>query len=424
MGHSKCLGGGHESSVVASFLYKINTCLPQQASNPERSEFLNTHTMAHTQKVLLNTDWLAESVVLSGEERKPPKGYRWIEYDGTNVWKRRRCLFTDDGDKILTLLDKPKSEGFLSQDMGLLEIANEWLYHGIGVRRIEKLLNYCVEYKCTGLSRVDLAMDFEPNQAQQDIIMGLSQGKIYVSGKRSGSGFWSTNNDDWMPQCWKGKPIPHCQSWGHKTTSVKWKLYYKSKELRDAGGGWFDKPYIVDQWREAGFDRDNVWRLEVSIHNANQLLFGGEPITRDVWYRHTVALAQSLYTQRFVVRENNGHMDKTNNKVVMFLPVRDLTPIRCKVPEGDRQRNGRISLLRALVNSLDSESVAYDEKTVNGIVNHVDQMVRRDGLQYYFRGMVGVTFEEWAENVTATAKGEVCEQNMKNTDIQPNVAFG
>lgn len=38
MGHSKCLGGGHESSVVASFLYGINTCLPQQASHPERSE--------------------------------------------------------------------------------------------------------------------------------------------------------------------------------------------------------------------------------------------------------------------------------------------------------------------------------------------------------------------------------------------------
>lgn len=379
--------------------------------------------MSRVQRVLLNNDWLAESVVLSGEERKPPKGYRWIEYDGTNVWSRRRCLFNEYGDKVLTLLDKPKSS-IIRPDAGLLEIANEWLYHGIGVKRIEKLLHYCIKYECKGLSRLDLAMDFEPNTTQQNIIIGLSQGKMYVSGKRSGSGFWSTNNDEWMPDCWRGKAIPHCQSWGHKTTSIKWKLYYKSKELRDAGNGWFDKPYIVDQWREAEFDINNVWRLEVSIHNANQLLFDGEKVSRDVWYRNTVALAQSLYTQRFVVRENNGHKDKTNDKVVMFLPVRNLTPIRCKPTQGERQRNGRISLLRALINSLDSESVAYDERTVAGVVEHVTGIVQRDSLQYYFRGMTGETIDEWSERVTCQAKNEVYEVKEKNTDIHPNVAFG
>lgn len=378
--------------------------------------------MALVQPILLNNDWLAESITLSGEERKPPKGYKWVEYDGTNVWLRRRCLFNEYGDKVFTLLDKPKSS-IIRPDAGLLEIANEWLYHGIGVRGVEKLLRYCVEYKCIGLSRVDLAMDFEPNVVQQGVIMGLSQGKMYVSGKRSGSGFWSTNNDDWMPECWRDKAIPHCQSWGHKTTSVKWKLYYKSKELRDAGGGWFDKPYIVDQWREAKLDINNVWRLEVSIHNANQLLFDGVPVSRDVWYKNTVALAQSLYTQRFMVRENNGHRDKTNDKVVLFLPVRNITPIRCKPAEGESQRNGRISLLRGLVNSLSCESVANDEKTVKGVVEHVNSIVQRDGLQYYFRGMVGETVEEWAERVTAGAKGEVYEMNIKNTDIKPNTTF-
>ena len=378
--------------------------------------------MAHVQPILLNNDWLAESITLSGQERKPPKGYKWVEYDGTNVWLRRRCLFNEYGDKVFTLLDKPKSS-IIRPDAGLLEIANEWLYHGIGVRRVEKLLRYCVEYKCIGLSRVDLAMDFEPNVVQQGIIMGLSQGKMYVSGKRSGSGFWSTNNDEWMPDCWKGKAIPHCQSWGHKTTSVKWKLYYKSKELRDAGGGWFDKPYIVDQWREAKLNINNVWRLEVSIHNANQLLFDGKPVSRDVWYKNTVALAQALYTQRFMVRENNGHRDKTNDKVVYFLPVRNITPIRCKTAEGESQRNGRISLLRGLINSLSCESVANDEQTVRGVIEHVNSIVQRDGLQYYFRGMVGESVEEWAERVTAGAKGEVYEMNIKNTDIKPNTTF-
>lgn len=410
--------------AVASFLLKTHMLAPGKPHTPSVASIinLNTHTMARVQPILLNNDWLAESITLSGEERKPPKGYKWMEYDGTNVWSRRRCLFNEYGDKVFTLLDKPKSS-IIRPDAGLFEVANEWLYHGIGVKKVENLLHYCVKYKCTGLSRLDLAMDFEPNEKQKSVIMGLSQGSMYVSGKRSGSSFWSTNTDEWMPECWRGKAIPHCQSWGHKTTAIKWKLYYKSKELRDAGKGWFDKPYIVDQWREAGLDVNSVWRLEVSIHNGNQLLYDGEPVTRDLWYRNTVALAQSLYTQRFIVRENQGHRDKTNDNVVMFLPVRNTTQVRCKVPEGERQLNGRISLLRALVNSLNSESVALDERTASGVIEHITKIVRRDGLHRYFSAMVGDNLESWSSKVMEIAHGEAFEVNVKNTDIQPNASF-
>ena len=378
--------------------------------------------MSNCQHVVLNNDWLSESVVLSGEERKPPKGYRWVEYDGTNVWGRRRCLFTTEGDKVLTLLDKPKSS-LISPDAGLFEVANEWLYHGIGVRGIEKLLNYCCEYRCKGISRVDLALDFEPNEHQRDVIMGLSQGRFYVQGKRSGSGFWSTSNEKWMPECWKGKVIPHCQSWGHKTTSVKWKLYYKSKELRDAGGGWFDKPYIVDQWKASGFDVNNVWRLEVSIHNANQLTFDGDTVSRDVWWKNTGQLAQALYAQRFVIRENNGHKDKSNDKLVGFLPVRNMTPIRCKVSERNDMRNGRLSLLRALVKSLSSDYVALDERSVTDVVRHVKSLVQRDGLESYFRGMVEKDVNRWTYEVLEKARGGVYETVMNNADIKANKRF-
>jgi hypothetical protein len=50
--------------------------------------------------------------------------------------------------------------------------------------------------------------------------------------------------DPWVPEMWRGE-VPYDQSWGHKTTDIKWKLYYKTKELRDnAGGNTYDKPYI------------------------------------------------------------------------------------------------------------------------------------------------------------------------------------
>lgn len=368
------------------------------------------------QHVLLNNDWFALSVALTGEERRPKPGYKWVEFDGTNVWKRRRILLNEYGEKVFTLLSEPKS-GKIRSDAGLIEIANEWLYHGIGVGGILRLFKYLCEYKETGMSRLDLAMDFVPNERQQEVIWGLANGTMYVSGKRSGSGFWSSSSAEWMPGEWRGKRIPHCQSWGHKTTDVKWKLYYKSKELREAGGGWFAKPYIVDQWRESGFDINNVWRLEVSLHNCNRLTVDGERLTREFWYKNTGDLASSLYTSRFVIRENNGHIDKSNDKRVHFLPVRGDMLVRCKVNEDGNKRNARISLLRSLVKACDEEMVKYDERTVRGICEHVRQLVSRDGLHRYFQAMVGMSLDVWCNEMIGQSSGSTFEVGMKNTDI-------
>ena len=374
------------------------------------------------QHVLLNNDWFALSVALTGEERRLKSGYKWVEFEGTNVWKRRRILLNEYGEKVFTLLSEPKSS-VIRPDAGLIEVANEWLYHGIGVGGVLRLFKYLVEYKELGMSRLDLAMDFVPNEKQQKVILGLADGSMYVSGKRSGSGFWSSSSAEWMPIEWRGKRIPHCQSWGHKTTDVKWKLYYKSKELREAGGGWFAKPYIVDQWRESGFDINNVWRLEVSLHNCNGLTIDGERLTRDFWYKNTGDLASSLYTSRFIVREDGGHKDKSNDKKVHFLPVRGDMLVRCKVNEGDGTRNARVSLLRSLVKACDDEMVKYDERTVKGVCNHVRQLVQRDGLHQYFKAMVGKSLNEWCMEVESQALGEVFEVKVKNTDLQANTRF-
>lgn len=374
------------------------------------------------QHILLNNDWFALSVALTGEERKPKSGYKWVEFEGTNVWKRRRILLNEYGEKVLTLLSEPKSS-VIRPDAGLMEVANEWLYHGIGVGGTLRLFKYLVEYRELGMSRLDLAMDFVPDEKQQKVIWGLSDSSMYVSGKRSGSGFWSSSSAEWMPEEWRGKRIPHCQSWGHKTTGVKWKLYYKSKELREAGGGWFAKPYIVDQWRESGFDINNVWRLEVSLHNCNGLTVDGQTLSRDFWYKNTNELASSLYSSRFIIREDGGHKDKSNDRRVHFLPVRGDMLVRCKVNESGNTRNARVSLLRSLVRACDDEMVKYDERTVKGVCDHVRQLVQRDGLNRYFQAMVGKSLNEWCFEVISQSSGSSFEVVTKNTDIQTNTGF-
>lgn len=388
--------------------------------------------MQAEQKCLLNTDWMGLSLYLDTPLKEPPHGYLWRTYEnGTNVWKMRRILYTDRGDKVLTLLSDPKSS-LIDPRAALLEIENEWLYHGIGVRGILQLLRRMCIFSVRGMSRMDLAIDFVPSPEQFAIIDALGRNELRVQGRSNWVPWWSVNHSEWMPAQYRGRPIPHQISWGHKTTDVKWKVYYKSKDLKDAahGMGW-DKPYIVDQWREAGFDEYNVWRLEVSIKNCNSLVWNGNKLTLDVWGNNTVAIARDLYTSRFVVRRNQGHKDKSNDDIVDFLPIKGLNLIRCATYEGERVHNGRVALLRQLVKALDDEQVLIDAPSREGVLNHIADIIRRDNLSNYFKGMVGEYFDVWADYIRQQADAatpsdgryDILLEHDAGRGIVPNAGF-
>ena len=387
--------------------------------------------------VLCFIDWLGLSLRLQSEP-VPVDGYVWQDYTATNVWGKRRVLYTDEGDKVLTLLYAPRSS-LISSNAGLVEIENQWLYHGGGVERIMEVLQRSVFYEVTGISRLDLCTDFVPDDHQRDVIEGLAEGRYYVQGKRNGSGFWSTNEN---PKAHKGEPerrpllapewvgrrIPHCQSWGHKTSDIKWKLYYKTKELLDAGGGrLYHKPYIVDQWRAGGLDERAVWRLEVSLKHLNNLNAWQQRIDLQTVSNFRGSIYSSLYNQRFVIRANQGHVDKTNDDVVPFL---SLDNIRGVVSVADSRRlaghNGRLTLLRHLIASLDDEHVLFDKESRTGVLEHIARVVRRDGLQSYFHAMTGLWFNDYVEDVERRAAGNMVIDvpfESKSALMMPNDRF-
>ena len=376
--------------------------------------------------LLQSTDWLALSVLLEGNvEVCSIPNHIWQEYpNGTPVWNYRACLFNEFGEKVLTLLAKPKSTSFLNPRAALVEIANEWLYRGIGVDGILRMLHKALPYSITGLSRLDLCMDFQPTLEQAEIIRGLSEKRYYVSGKRNGSEFTSCPTDDWVPSIWRGS-CPHQQSWGHKTTQVKWKLYYKSKELRDTGGGWFSKPYIVDGWRKYGLDENNVWRLEVSMTDCNSLIWEGEPITYQTWCENEMALFTSMYCNRFTIRKNEKHKDKTNDAVVRFLPIDTVKKVRCKRYESETGRSARLGLLRSLIKYGETEEVYMDVRASRALCEHVERLVMNDNLERYFEAATGMTLGQWTKQQIDRREGKVLldRQIVKNYDIQPNANF-
>lgn len=384
------------------------------------------------QPILLNTDWYGTSLLLDTPVKDAPKGYQWRVYEnGTNVWKMRRIMYTERGDKVFTLLSEPKSS-LIDPRAALLEVENEWLYHGIGVRGIERLLMRCCLFQRRGLSRLDLAMDFNPTPEQFETIKHLARMEYRVQGKRNMVPWWSENFYDWLPPQYRGEFIPHQLSWGHKTTDVKWKLYYKSKELKEAAGGkGWDKPYIVDCWREAKLNEADVWRLEVSMHNCNGLLWNGEPITRDVWGNHTTQLAKDLYKSRFQIRANDGHKDKSNDRHIYFLPIEGMKAVKCKTTDGLCGHNGRIALLRRLVQSLDDEQVLLDRVSREDVLTHIGSIIKRDNLQRYFQAMTGFCYDDFCANArtyageewTNSGRYDILRINEYNRDIKPNTKF-
>ena len=102
--------------------------------------------MAVNQTLPLSCDWLALSLDLKTMVNGCPKGHRWLYYSPTNVWGSRWCLYNDYGDKVFTLLFQPCS-GIIRGSAALLEVANEWLYHGLSKAAVLDLLGECVDYK-------------------------------------------------------------------------------------------------------------------------------------------------------------------------------------------------------------------------------------------------------------------------------------
>lgn len=379
-------------------------------------------TTENRQELLLQVDWLGLSLRLSSEVR-PIAGYAWKEYSATNVWAKRRVLWTDNGDRVCTLLSEPRSS-IIDKNAALLEIENEWLYHGIGVEGILQMLLKSFYYEILGISRLDLAVDFTPTEQQRDIIEALAGNKMYVGRKRNGSTFWSVDTNERLPGHWRGRKIPHQQSWGHKTSSIKWKLYYKTKELWDAGGGvCMHKPYIVDTWRQYGLTENDVWRLEVSLKNLNDYSLYGQHIDIANLAESKVQFYCDLYNDRFTVKLNEGHANKSNDKEVPFLPIPLIHDvIERKEPSKLGERNGRITLLRHLIECLDDEHVLLDEPSRMGVFSHIYDILERDNLGSYFKAITGEWYDEWVTKRDTEARQLFDHRTISSTALRTEEA--
>lgn len=353
-----------------------------------------------THKQITNCDWFSFSVLMALSDIElatepllnQPKGYILKQYPGTNLYKRRAILYTEYGDKVLTLLYQPHSR-IIDIHSLFVEVANRLLYTDF--RYIFDLLMEIHIYSWQSLSRFDIATDFNPTKSQSAIIDMLQSGKAYITGKREGSMFHD--------YCQGGnvQRVARCMSWGSKHSDVKFKLYNKTKEIfevDDKGRRWCNKPYIHSMWLANGLNPDNVWRLEVSIMGAASYQWHGEKLSWDIIDPlSTAMLFYDLVAKRFIIRKNEGHTNKRYDKILDFLDIPEMEHYRLrKVEPRDIQKHtDHAATIRNLIRELERPETQCNKNIVATLLGSLQTVIQSANLEGYFHRAIGKNFETW-----------------------------
>lgn len=375
---------------------------------------MQVHYAGHNYCV--NLDWISFSVKLLSPdaELQCPDGYRLELLPGNNIYRQRFILYDGAGRKLITALWQPFSS-VLDSRIAHVQFANCTLY---SYERFELwgLLIQVWDCEFNGMSRIDICCDFDATDFQHGIIRRLGDGRCYVQGKREGSRFWHEESYGLESGEVRKRTVFHCISWGSKTSEIKVKLYWKSREqgliVPEGCPAVPEKPYIVEEWREMGMNERNVWRLEFSMQSAGQLRFDGhclslEEVLDPHWFCRVFC---ALLASRFIVRRDDGKRTAKHNedRIVNFLSLPfDKLGFRWKDYEKKRYEDAaNVTLLRKLLSQLDSPVCSSSQMVFESIASSVLAVVASCYLDEWCVKRLGCSIDRYlAEKAAAVGLG-------------------
>lgn len=358
-------------------------------------------------KGIVSVDWFQLSTELvrerDGSPLQAPNGWKCILMSPTAVWGERWFIMDCDGNKVATILCSPRSSKIPCKSCNV-EIANRWLYYD-DFKRICEDVQSTLPMVVRGVRRVDLCCDFEMDKTKWETYMQLNAGTASIKGYGLNNVWRQKLRDKTDANDTKPSWVPHDLNFGSPESTFKWKVYYKWLELKQAPPEG-QKPYILNMWRAMGFKEKYVWRVEVSVQDCNRLKkIDDTKIAPFSWYDDRVRLFSCIYADKFVVREEGGHADHRNDRVLPFLNIDgekllwhaeskktrdDSDPERrivCKLwkelNEGDVQCNRQLcnNLARSLVELLEKPSNVYAIEHLYGVDTQTICNVVSEALQ-------------------------------------------
>ena len=204
---------------------------------------------------------------------------------GTNIFKRVRDYYNTRDELVFTIVFQPHSK-IIKQDFGQLQIANKWLYVGNLSKLVYKIF-FQSNFELVNISRIDLCTDFfnfvdsyKPLSFIQDVAKG------YLSKLNPSSiNFWGKTGKlaNEIEEDEERGIIYHAMNIGDRESTFNFKLYNKTKELKEK----HEKGYIKTKWYKKlqGYEelikmgeKPTIWRLEVSIKDWNKIKIDGKKV--------------------------------------------------------------------------------------------------------------------------------------------------
>lgn len=359
----------------------------------------------------VNCDWLQYSVLTNQLEPEIlcPEGYRVELCQGNNIFECRAIVYDSRGAKFLTLLWKPYSK-VLQPNLMTVQVSNEFLYlpYGMGIQWSMEVVQQICECTFNGIGRLDVCIDFEGSEQRTRFLRHLNSNHYYVQHKSEGATWWHTTTvgDHKRRQL-------HCMNWGSQQSEIKVKVYNKSREQGLVGGEEPEKPWIVNDWRQAGMDVHNVWRLEFALTGAGQLRYKGERLllsnVQDCQWLLDVAC--EMYWTKFVCRKNqgkrSGHHNNDDRVHLLRFPQRSAGLSWAAPASRDGEVPAAITLLRSLMRQVDNPALMATHESFTDYASTILNLVRLHRLDAYFRRVWETDAESYMNELSTHVGGGV-----------------
>lgn len=233
----------------------------------------------------------------------------------SEFWQKREIttrLFADIYDYVVdekvmfTALTNPRSS-ILDKSMCIIKVNNEMLYKSYAVSYLCDLIEY-ENLKFNNITRLDICADFntfEEDYNPHQLIVDFQSNTLLKNGRSK----YKLIGEQFNKHVYSYLRI------GENTSACAAYLYNKSKEMKEVKF----KSYIYNSWVANGLeDFDNVWRLEFSIKEFNNVLISKETgeylkITLDFLKDRSniIHLYDVMYLKYFDFRINNGGANKS-----------------------------------------------------------------------------------------------------------------
>ena len=275
-------------------------------TSKELSDRIISNLKNEKTKHVFSIDWLTINVTITGEEITPVflinSLYLQKRERGSSVFSAIYDLYNKQDDLIAVICCRPNSS-ILDPRFAQIQIYNKWLYVGNLNKLVNELL-FKSNLEFVSISRIDYCCDlytFDNGMAPKTFIEEFAKENVTKTYNSKFTLWGKTNqyNRDY-----------HQLSIGDNKSVFTWKLYNKSKELREVS----DKAYIRKKWEMKLKDYDpekDVWRLEVSVKNWSKVQFEDkrlEQVRNDLFsiINHYPAFFMAFLSKKFVFRNELG----------------------------------------------------------------------------------------------------------------------